>query len=516
MKKLLTLLLIFFTLSAFAQVSEPAMLSLMCIGGNGSDEVLPHVTKTSDGGFIISYQTLSTNGPIVDLCSISKPDIIFQKYNADASALEWTKCYAANGFLSYIYPAYNGENVFGGGYNSGTGRGFYISKYDVLDNAIWSKGYSEGNSPLLFDMKQTSDGGYIMVGQVFYVDTNFTKHYGSWTDADIGILKLDSLGNKVWSKVVGGTGDDHVSSVVEGSGNSYYIVGTTPSNDSDLNGNHGGGDVYVIKLDKNGNILWHRDYGGTGVERATYAVTDGKGGVIVTASTTSTDGDVIHLAGPRQNIWALAVDSNNNIVWNNCYGGGPGDCYPNAICRATDGSIWIASVSYLKYGEIDTAYGNGDAWFVHADSIGDFINAKVLGSYQDDRGTMIYPLSNGNVIAGGFYSATGGTFPNIFYGADDAFLSIFAPWNQTVVKQVSTINNEMRIYPNPAINEVTIEISKRGNYDILITDVIGKTVYKTILTDKLKIPVIDWNKGLYYVQVISENGFKTTKKLLVE
>src|SRR6185437_7430682 len=132
----------------------------------------------------------------------------FQKYNADAYLLEWTKCYAADvdTFLEYMFPRNDGGIVFGGDYMSGYGWGLYICKQNTSGGIEWSNGYSKGNNYLQRDMIATNDGGYIIVGEVFYTDTNFTKHYGDLMSSDIGVVKVDSVGNKMWCKVIGGTG----------------------------------------------------------------------------------------------------------------------------------------------------------------------------------------------------------------------------------------------------------------------------------------------------------------------
>jgi type IX secretion system substrate protein len=520
MKKYLSFLFIVFSFSASGQVPEPAMLSLRGVGGSGYDEVGTLAIKTADGGFIIGIGTNSApgTGNISSYCTLDGERDIFMKYNADGSILEWTKCLQIDGdtSLGYIFPTADGGFVFGGNYNT-TGWGIYICKQDALGNIVWSHGYSRGSNLYLSSMMATDDGGYIIAGESSYVDTNSTIHYGSFTEADIFVMKVDGAGNKVWGKVIGGTGDDNVYSVIAAPNAGCYIVGGTTSNDYDCTGNHGIADVYLARLDSDGNLLWHRDLGGKGADNGHYGYTDGKGGVIIAAVTGSADGDVTyHIGtGAGENIWVLNVDSSNNILWNNCYGGG-GDCYPNSICKAADGSIWVAGVSSLKYGEMDTAYGGYDAWFVHADSGGNFINAKVIGSHLDDRGMMIYPLSNGNVIAGGFYDTLGIAAPDTYYGSDDAFLAVFAPWNQTGVKVLLPINNEVRIYPNPTIEEVTIEVEQRGNYTVAIANLIGKTIYQSNLNGTIQIRVRGWPRGMYFVLVSSEDGFKTTKKLMVE
>ncbi len=516
MKKILPVLFFLFSLSTSAQ--QPTLLSLKVTGGNGSDIVLTPVTKTIDGGFIISYQTGSTFGPINSLCSITNPKMIFQKYNADASIIEWSKCYAKDGdsFLIYMFPQNDGTTIFGGEF-TGT-WGFYITKHDAFDNIVWSKSYSRGNGPLLYDMIATSDGGYIMVGDVYYTDTNFTVHNSGSLNADIGVIKLDSLGNKEWSKAIGGSGDDNGNKVVAGI-NCYYIVGNTLSYDSDCTGKHLNYDAYLAKLDKGGNIIWHHDLGGDGADDGRYACADGKGGIIIAATSSSSDGDVLHhINAGADNIWAVAVDSNNNIVWSNCYGGGGGE-YPNSICMATDGSIWIAGVSYNKGGEVDTAYGNEDAWIVHTDSEGNYLNAKVLGSSKRDKSYMICPLSNGEVIAGGYYDDSNGLFSNSLYygGFDDGFLAVFAPETQTKVSQLTNTENGINVFPNPAKDELRIMVTPGVSGKITITNTLGQIVYNGQVAPQNKFTEIEtsgWGNGLYVVLWHGADGKTLSAKFM--
>jgi len=365
-------------------------------------------------------------------------------------------------------------------------------------------------------MIATKDGGYIMVGEISYTDTDFTIHYGSWADPDIAVLKVDSNGNKVWSKVIGGSLGANGTTIISAPGNGCYIVGTTSSNDYDCTGNHGGDDVYVVRLDSNGNIVWHDDIGGSGGDQGNYAFTDDKGGVIIAGASNSLDGDRTVFPSYGCPVWALEVDSNKHIIWNNCFGGGGSNCYPNAVCKSTDGSIWIAGVSTLKGGQVDTAYGKDDALFIHIDSGGNFINAKVLGSDLSDRGMMVYPLSNGNVIVGGFYDTAGGTFSKIiWYNGSDAFLTIFAPWS-TGVSKIKILKNIIEVYPNPSTDEIIISAKQIGNYDVIITNVLGEEIYKSNLIDKIKVKVKEWRKTIYYVEVINEDGNKEIQKLIVQ
>ncbi len=517
MKKLLSIFFIFFSYVAFAQ--QPALLSLQGIGGNNDDDgVATYVTTTQDSGFIINFSTVSDfgTGNIDSFCTMSGYRTIFAKYNGDASVLEWSKCYgqAGDSFFSYIFPANDGGVVLGGEFNSTVpGYGFLILKEDPLGNIIWKHSYSRGTGTGPTDMIATSDGGYMMIGVAYYTDTNFTVHNSGSLNGDIAIIKLDSIGNKVWGRAIGGSLDEFASKVIEISG-SYYIVGYTTSNDYDCTGNHGQNDVYVVRLDNNGNIIWHNDLGGTGEEKGNSVIPNSNGGLVILGATNSTDGDVTHPTAYGGGYWLINLDSSNHIVWNNCYGNNA--VSPHSICRGVDNSIWMIGNSGYASGEIDAAYGDDDAWILHTDSGGNFINAKVLGSTLQDEGYMIYPLSNGNVITGGVYSDSNGSFSSVnYYGALDNFLAIFSPFT-TQVSQLSITENDVSIFPNPANEVVTIDVSGQSIYTLEIYDATGSAIYKaTAVTGNKQIAINEWQRGVYCVKLTASNGNVQVKKLVV-
>ncbi len=495
----------------------PTTVWLKGFGGDLVDDIQPTVIKTKDGGFIVRMQTNSTiaSGNIDSFCPYNGARKIFLKYNADATVLEWSKCFQINGdtFLLYPNPTYDTGFIIGGLYGPG-GGGFYICKQDKYGGIVWSHGYSKGNSMNPQEMIACEDGGYIMMGTSHYTDTNIAIHYGSWMDPDIFVMKVDSLGNKIWAKVIGGMASDYGYSIIAAPGNGCYIVGATNSNDLDCTGNHGGhDDAYVVRLDKDGNTLWHRDLGGSRDDAANRCVANGNGGVIFAGSTNSLDGDVSHPIDTLGSFWVVNLDSSGNTLWDKSYGGKYS--YPNSICRAANGDLWIAGVSKAKYGDIDTNYWGDDAWFVHTDNSGTIINTKILGTTSDDRATMVYPLSNGNVIAGGFYGRSDGVFTSLpFYGYLDAFLTVLKPY-PTGIQQVIATGHDCNIFPNPVFNEENIKVAAQGNHDIIIYNMLGSLVLKASFTDVLQISVSNWAKGIYCVQVNDENH-TTIQKLIIE
>jgi hypothetical protein len=527
MKKLLLLSFLFLAVPCLAQVPAPTMYPLQCIGGDGANKISSSVTKTSDGGFILSIETNAPvgTGTIDSYCTMSGNRYVYLKYNADASSFIWSKCFS---YGPYIYPQADGSFIFGSFTTAVPSNGaFQITKTDGSGTPIWSKTYGgQAAYCILKSMVATTDGGFIMAGISYFTDTDFTIHHGSWTEEDIAIVKVDSNGNKLWSTVIGGSRYERPFSLVATPGGGCYIAGDTYSNDVDCTGNHGSLDAYIVKIGGSGNIIWHRDYGGSNADGAGFAIPNGKGGLIVAAGTWSSNGDVsnyIPFTGTVPEIWVLNVDSSGSIIWDNCYGGGGGECLAYSICKASDGSIWTAGVSRMyKFGQIDTAYGEDDAWIVHADSAGNFINAKVLGSTQKDRGGMVYPLSTGNVIAGGTFgvadcsfsalsgcSAYAGPFSNIF-------LTVFAPQNQTAVTELSESNNGVSVFPNPVSKSITIQGTQNHNYCITVTNTLGRVVYAGTFNGTIEVETETWPKGVYILVASDDEGRRTSHKLSLQ
>ena len=113
----------------------------------------------------------------------------------------------------------------------------------------WAKTIGGSYSDFGYSISQTSDNGYIAIGR--------TYSYG--TEGDILITKLDSSGNILWAKTIGGSNDDHGYSISQTSDNGYIAIGYTASYGT-------GGDILITKLDSSGNILWAKTIGGPNYE----------------------------------------------------------------------------------------------------------------------------------------------------------------------------------------------------------------------------------------------------------
>ena len=166
------------------------------------------------------------------------------------------------------------------------------------------------------------------------VIAGFTNSYGSGTGKlyladidDIYVLKLDKDGNKIWEKTFGGSGNDIAEALQVLPDGSMVIAGYTNSYGA------GGYDIYVLKLDKDGNMIWQKTVGSEGNDFA-YALQVLKDGNIIVAGCLATD-------TRRWDVYVLKLDRNGNKIWEKTFGGSEGDV-AHALQVLPDGDIVVA------------------------------------------------------------------------------------------------------------------------------------------------------------------------------
>ena len=515
-KYLIVVYFIFLPIICFAQ-PQPAIVSLKNYGGNYVDGfTTTGAVRTTDGGFIVNLYSNSSpsTGNLDSFCSITGKRNIFIKFNADASGIEWTKCYGADPLQDsvvflYLFPQSNGDKVLVAVFTGG--GGVYVTRRTASDAIVWQKSYSKGNNAGIYSAITTADGGYLIACNANYMDSNVTVHYGNWTVPDVWLLKLDSLGNKEWSKVFGGSSDDLPGSIIEVA-DGYLMVGSTNSEDVDAISSHGNGDGLIIKLDKNGNKLWSKCYGGTGGEGFTRGIAGRYNGILVAGETNSNNGDVQHhITGT--NFWLASIDNAGNIIWENCFGGG-GQERCRVLCQSTDGTLWLGGSAEIIGGQVYTTYGHVDGFIIHADSLGQFISSKVVGSSDNDDYSFIEALPNGFVVAGGVRTNPDGFFNGVGQWAD-AFLIRFAPWTTSIQSIVN--DKDFKVFPNPVKDMLQIEFTESAPREIAIRNVVGQEIFrKSTKCRNMKINTTGWELGVYYVCVFDRVVGYPAKKVVIE
>ena len=160
-----------------------------------------------------------------------------------------------------------------------------------LGNKVWQRCLGGSDFDIAYSIQQTTDGGYIFAGGTNSNNGDVSGYHGG--DGDIWVVKLDSAGNKLWQRCLGGSGIElWLSSVEQTSDGGYVVIGTTGSNDGNVSGNKGLWDVWVVKLNSTGSLVWQKCLGGTSVDYGFSIQQTFDGGYVLAGLTASNDGDV--------------------------------------------------------------------------------------------------------------------------------------------------------------------------------------------------------------------------------
>jgi len=242
----------------------------------------------------------------------------------------------------------------------------------------WQKTYGGTGFDGAQYIQQTSDGGYIAVG--------WTDSFGSG-GYDGYLLKLDGSGNLKWQKTFGGNQEDWFNCVRQTSDGGYIAVGGTYSYGQGL------ADVYVVKLDANGELTWEETYGGDGFDEGYCIEQTADGGFIIAGESNS------FVSGPVD-VYVLKLDADGNLEWQKTYGSDGSD---EAFCirKTSDGGYIIAGRSDPQNP------GMYDAYILKLDANGELTWQNTYGGDDWDEAKSIYQTSDGGYIAVGVTNSLG-------------------------------------------------------------------------------------------------------------
>ena len=115
----------------------------------------------------------------------------------------------------------------------------------------WEKSLGGSSGDFAYSIDPTEDGGFVVAGNTSSTDGDVTGNRGQ---TDVWVVKLDDDGQISWKKALGGTSFDGANDVKQTNDGGYIVAGYTASNDEDVFGNHGGRDFWIVKLDAFGNM----------------------------------------------------------------------------------------------------------------------------------------------------------------------------------------------------------------------------------------------------------------------
>ncbi len=378
---------------------------------------------TSDGGLIAAGYTYSGISGIKTDVTYGGGDYWAVKTDALGN-IEWQKTYggSSNDQLESVVQTPDGGYLLGGYSTSGISGNktennlsgsidLWIIKLDADGNILWQNTIGGSNSDYLASVNVTSDGGYI-IGAYSLSGISGDKTELNKDDFDYWIIKLNASGNIVWQKAIGGNSADYCFRTQEAPDGGFIVSG---SSSSPISGDKtegrlgiiGTNDIWVLKLDASGNILWQNTIGGTATETAYEMEVTADGGAVIgvyTPSNASADKSENNISGApiTYDYWVLKIDSVGLIEWENTIGG-TSDDYCHGLTLTNDGGVAISgySTSPASGDKTQGVVGAADYWVLKLDDTGTILWDKTIGGNLTDYTYDIIELNDGQLVLGG-------------------------------------------------------------------------------------------------------------------
>jgi hypothetical protein len=378
------------TQSAYIRTSPPSD-TIPAIGpsshfcktiGGENDDGGKSLIQTSDGGYAIAGFTSSFGA--------GGHDVYVVKLDANGN-LQWTKTIGgpeSEEGNSLIQTSDGGYAI--AGYTASFGAGgydVYVVKLDANGNLQWTKTIGGKKEDMGSSIIQTSDGGYVIAG----VTQSFGA--GKW---DVYVVKLDANGNLQWTRTIGGPGDEIGQSLIQTSDGGYAIAGSTTSFGA------GEGDVYVVKLDAYGNLQWTKTIGGKNKDEGLSLIQTSDGGYAIAGSTTS-------FGAGYADVYVVKLNANGNLQWTKTIGGKRGDLGISLI-QTSDGGYAIAG--YTK----SFGAGEWDVYVVKLNADGNLQRTKTISAKNEyPSKSSLIQTSDGSYAIAGYTSSFGAGEEDVYF-----------------------------------------------------------------------------------------------------
>ncbi|MDQ3100973.1 MAG: T9SS type A sorting domain-containing protein [Bacteroidota bacterium] len=267
----------------------------------------------------------------------------------------------------------------------------------------WQRNLGGSLDDIAASIQQTSDGGYILCGTTYSNNGDVSGHHGN---EDIWIVKLDLEGEIVWQRCLGGSQGENGDQILELTDGGYLVLGGTSSNDGDVTGNYGMIDFWLARLDSDGTLIWQHCFGGSLNDSPNDIKATPDGGFIIAGSSRSSDGDVTSNAGITD-YWVLKLDADLDIEWQRSYGGtGVDEVF--AIALTSDGGYILNGFTSSNDGDVSGAFGMEDYWVVKLNAVGNIQWQRPCGGSSSDFSRGVMELSDGSFMATGSSLSTDG------------------------------------------------------------------------------------------------------------
>ncbi len=558
MKKLYTIILL--ALVAFnGKAQAPNWAWAKRGGGIFSEEASGIAVDAAGNTYVTGFYASPNPGPYsimfdtTTLTAVSHTDIFIAKYDASAN-LVWAKSAGGTGDdkthsiavdaagNSYVTGYFNSPSITFDSITltSTAFNDVFIAKYNAAGNVIWAKkaggpGGDYSNSIAVDNVGNSYITGYFNSSSIAFGSTTLTNPFSSSGGYKYFAVKYDAAGSVVWAKSAGGTNDAGNSIAVDATGNTYLAGAfmATTSFDTDTLTSNGSKDIFIVKYDASGNVVWAKSAGGSNEDAGTGIAIDASGNsyitgyyksyTIVFGTTTMTNSGI-----PDGNVLVAKYDALGNPLWakqaisyGNDFGLGIAvDAGGNAYITGNynNANIIFGSTTLTNTSTGTTAIG--DFFAAKYDATGTELWAKNLSSSYGAWGVSIALDGAGSCYIAGFFedpTLSFGSIPLTSAGGKDVYVAKIGT-SSTVAVYENEQSGGIDFYPNPSTGKFIVSQSNSTiTSEIEIYNIVGELIYKTnTTTPQTTIDLSGQPKGIYFVRTTDNKKNMTNKKITIQ
>jgi len=359
--------------------------------GGSSDDMGFSIIQTENGGYAIAGYTVLPRREKKDDWRSKLGYIILEKsYRQDFwiikldknGNMEWDETFGeeeADVARSIIQTKDGGYAVVGSIWTKYVRkRDFWLIKLGENGNKEWEKTFDKDEHDIAYSIIQTKDGGYAIAGGT-------GKRF--WGEVNCWVIKLDAKGNVEWNNDFGEIGWDEIYSIIQTKDGGFIAAGSTWSKGA------GRGDVWVVKLDRSGYLVWIKTFGGSDYDEARSIIQTEDGSYAIAGFTISED------TGDRD-VWVIKLDKEGNKIWDKTLGGTSED-WANSIIQTNNGDYMVAG--WTK----SMGAGKTDVWIIKLNKRGDLVWDRAFGGSEDDEAHSIIQTEDGGYAVAGWTESKG-------------------------------------------------------------------------------------------------------------
>lgn len=518
---------IFLSLISNAQISQP-------LWQRGFADTYPEfgstAIQTSDGGYILA----STVHGSVEPSYHGLADVLLTKLTTNG-IVSWSKCYGGarhdvmlgkdaivetsdGGYVVVARTTSVNGDVSGLHDSTINTSDVWVFKVNSSGTLQWQKAIGGTNDDVGISLSKTSDNGFLVAGFTSSGNGDITSIHGTASGGvypyDILLAKLNASGVLQWVKTYGGSAQETTHEIGKLNDGNFLIVAGTRSGDGDVHDFHGTPmtsplDIYLVKVNSNGDTIWTKCYGGVGTElNGSFAQKPGTSDIMLAMSTGSTDG--MFSGYRRYDYDLLRLDSMGNVKSIKTYGGNKNESVTKIISLPGNGFVLggISLSSDDLVGSYPASFSDTQVvWLLQVDDTGKVLSTKAMGGSGNEIFETIAPTKESSYIFVGSSNSSNGDLAGVAALGDYDIWAVKMKGPSLSVRAPFYNPNVPNVYPTLSSGNVQIDFTKQVQAHITVVNAAGALISeRSAIGQQTQIDLSKEAVGMFFLSIAVEGS----------